>query len=104
MSIKLSSPRLRVITGNVDDESTWTEYEFQTIGQDSIMAETLAGVQKWGRVQDHALRYLSAMAYYAMLRNGKFQGGYDEFERATIEVQPVGVTDSFPTVTGPEPD
>lgn len=103
-NIKLTSPKLAIVTGDPDDDSTWEEFEVQTIGRDSIMAETLGGVQKWGRVQDHSMRYLSAMGYYAMMRRGAFSGSYEDFENATIEIRPVGADNAFPTVTGPEPD
>lgn len=102
-NIKLTSPKLRVVMGNPDDESTWTEHEVQTMGRDSTAAETLMGVQKYGRTTDHPVLFMVAMAYYAMLRNGAFAGPWDDFQNAYIEITGIGEDEAFPTEAGAEP-
>lgn len=99
--LKLSSPRLLVILGNPDDPDSWSSVEVQTIGRDTTAAETLFGVKKFGRTMDHPVLSLTAIAYYGLLRTGRFQGSWEDFESAYVEIQPLGMDDSFPTV--PEP-
>lgn len=101
--LKLTSPRLLVITGNPDDSGTWVGHDVQTIGRDTVAAETLFGVKKIGRPIDHPVLSLVAMAYYAMLRTGRFSGPWEDFESSYVEIQPLGEDESFPTEPGPVP-
>jgi len=102
-TVHLSSPRLRVVLGDPDDPATWKTEEVQTIGRDTVATETLFGVQKIGRTIDHPVRSLVAMGYYALVRTGKYQGPFDQFERDYIELQPLGNDQAFPTEPGPVP-
>lgn len=103
-TVSLSSPRLNVILGDpTQPPESWRAEEVQTIGRDLVSAETLFGVRKFGRTQDHPVRSLVAMAYAALIRTGKYEGPFDKFEADYIEVQPVGADEAFPTEPGPEP-
>jgi hypothetical protein len=101
--IKLESPRLRIVMGDPEKPDEWTAVEVQVIGRDTTAAETLFGVQRWGRTMDHPVRSLAAMAYYAMLRTGNYQGPFEKFESEYMEVVPLGITEVFPTEPGHEP-
>ena len=101
--LQLTSPRLRVILGDPENPESWTSEEVQTIGRDTVHTETLFGVQKIGRTVDHPVRSLTAMAYYAMVRTGKFSGPFDAFEEAYVEIVPLAGGEAFPTVPGPVP-
>lgn len=102
-ALKLSSPKLRVILGDPENPDSWSVLEVQTIGRDTVSAETYFGVKKIGRPIDHPVRSLVAMAYYAMVRTGKYSGPLDEFESEYVEIQPLDSDDAFPTDPGPVP-
>lgn len=101
--LRLSSPRVQVIMGDPDDPASWQVHEVQTVGRDTVAAETLFGVQKLGRPVDHPVRSLVAMSYYAMLRTGRYQGSFEAFEADYIEIAPVGEDIATPTEPAPAP-
>lgn len=101
--ITLSSPRLRVILGDVDNPESWTAHDVQTIGRDTVAAETLFGVQKIGRPIDHPVRSLAAMAYFGLVRTGRYSGPFDAFETEYIEIAPIGADVAYPSEAVPAP-
>jgi hypothetical protein len=101
--IKLTSPKLRVILGDPDQPDTWRAEDVQTIGRDITSTETLFGVQKIGRPADHPVRSITATAYFGLVRTGKYQGSFDQFETDYVEISPIGQDEAFPTEPGPVP-
>jgi hypothetical protein len=101
--IVLRSPRYNVIMGDPEDETTWEEYQVRSIGRDQIAAEELFGQEKLGKPMDSPLRFSSAMAYFAMVRTGRYVGSFHEFTTDCIEANAVAQEEAFPTVPEPAP-
>lgn len=85
-AVKLSSPRFRVVLGDVDDEASWQELRVQAIGRDLQAAETLFHRRKWGPAQSQAIKFQAAAAYYALRRTGAIEGEWEAFEAGYLEV------------------
>jgi hypothetical protein len=96
--IVLRSPRFNVIMGDPEDETSWEEYQVRSIGRDQVAAEELFGREKFGKPIDAPLRFSSAMAYFAMVRTGRYVGSFDEFVADCIEANAVAQEEVFPTV------
>jgi hypothetical protein len=101
--IALSSPRLRVIFGNAEQDSeSWEAVEVQTIGRDMQDAEELLARNNLGKLVDMPIAGSAAAAYYALKRTGKRAGDWDAFQREYIEVQAVdNQVIADPTQTAP---
>jgi hypothetical protein len=102
--IHLNSPRYRVVFGDPEDETTWTEVEVQAITRDLQQAESLFVRHKWGKPADQPFRLTAASAYFALKRSGRIEGTWDDFENGYLEVGVAGVDAVDPTQPAPEVD
>lgn len=102
-SLKLRNPRFRVILGNPDDESSWNAIDVQTIGADFQRVESHMQTHKLGSMQDMPLTGTALAAYYALCRAGRFDGEFDAFESAYLEIQTVSEQTVTPTEPGHDP-
>lgn len=101
--IMLRQPRMRVVLGDPEDESTWEEYEVQTIGSDQMRVEELFAQRKWGKPLEEPFRLNLSLGYFAMNRTGRFIGTLDEFIAQSIETMAIAQEEVFPTVPDPVP-
>jgi hypothetical protein len=101
--IKLSTPHYRVVFGDPDDPESWTELDVQAITRDITAAETMWGVQHWGKMLDSPVKAMAVSAYFALKRTGQIEGDWASFEAAYIDIGQIGVDDVDPTDPGPAP-
>lgn len=88
MTIRLKSPRVRVVLGEVDDPATWTEHTVQCIGVDIAATERQLGLLKLGSLNQNQILGQAMFGYFAMRRLGLLPPGtsFADFEQAYIEV------------------
>jgi len=66
MTVKLGTPRLRVVITEDADEAVI----LQTTGSDQVAAEAVARRHKWGSIQESPMTWLSFMAWHGLQRKG----------------------------------
>lgn len=98
-TITLSSPRYRVVLGDVDDPGTWVELEVQALTRDIAAAEQLFLRRKWGKPTDAPIKITAVSAYYALLRAQLIEPAttWEQFEASYLEVGEAGVDEVGPT-------
>lgn len=91
MTVKLTTPRLRVVLGDPEDESTWTELHVQTIGRDVQATEELLGQLKRGTFSSSPIAAQAMLAYFASRRSGQVEPGmtWPQFQETYLEVSDV---------------
>jgi hypothetical protein len=82
----LTAYRFRVVLGNPDDDDSLIEHHVTAFGRDIQQVERLFADRKWGSTQDRPITAAAGAAYYALTRKGWFDGSFDDFEAAYIEV------------------
>lgn len=87
--IALSSPRLRVVFGDVERPDDWVSVDVQTIGRDMMMAEELLARNGLGKMADVPIAGSAAAAYYALKRTGKRPGDWEAFQSEYLDIQAV---------------
>jgi len=103
-SIRLSTQRIRVVIGNVDDPDGWREMSVQTINPDRIGAENELNRRKL-TPSDHHFLMTTAMAYCAFKRTGQLTAGtFADFEAGCIDLDIVEDEAVDPTPSAPIPE
>lgn len=96
--IALKSPRLVVVLGNPDDESTWTEVPVQTIGSDMERVEAYYAKAK-RPLQEYPIESQRMLGYFALRRSGRIAPDVspDDYAAGHIETMGAGVETIRPT-------
>jgi hypothetical protein len=102
-AVRLTSPRYRVVLGDVDDPDTWTEVEVQAITRDLTTAEAVLFRQKLGKPQDSPIRFTAIAAWAALRRTGVIEGTWEQFEAGYLEIGEAGADAIPPTEPGADP-
>lgn len=102
MTVRLQSPRYRVVIGDIDDPDGWTELEVQALTRDLTAAEAVFVRHKWGKPQDSPMRFSAVAVWSALRRTGAIEGSWEAFEQSYLEIGEAG-SDAVPP-TLPEPD
>lgn len=88
--IALSAPKLRVVLGDWDDESTWTELEVQTFQPDMVAAEELLKRNGIPTFNDSPITAQAAIAYFALKRRRHDDAhAWDDFLARLLETSQV---------------
>jgi hypothetical protein len=107
MSVKLGTPRLRVVITEDSEEAVM----LQTIGADQVAAEVVARRHKWGKIEDSPMTWLSYMAWHGLRRKGfldkavtweAFTAELGSIEDATPDDEDDEDDDAAGTPTGPD--
>jgi hypothetical protein len=96
--------RFTVVLGDPDDDATVSEIPVIAIGADVQRVETLFSDRGWGDMAKRPIASASALAYFALHRAGGFDGTFDDFQSAYIEVRPEGSVPVNPTDAAPATD
>lgn len=96
-TIKLNSPRYRVVLGDVENPDTWQALEVQAITPDLTAAESLFIRHKWGKPTDSPMKLVSVSAYFALRRSGVIEGSWEAFEAGLLEVGEAEIESIPPT-------
>ena len=103
--IELSSPRLRVVMGDVELPDTWEEIIVQTVGRDRSRAEQMIAWSKWGKIDEgNIFRLQELMGWYALTRSRRIpEMEFDTFLDAYLEIEVLDEDSVRPTPPGPAP-
>lgn len=83
--VKITLTEYRVVFGNEDDESSWTQTLVRTRPLDSDMAMDLFGRHKeWSSWKENPFRFMLAQAFYALKRRGEYSGNFDAFRNDVL--------------------
>jgi hypothetical protein len=96
----LTAYRFTVAMGDPDDP---TFLEVTAFGRDIQKVEALFAERKWGSAQDRPMTAAVAAAYFAAVRTGKYDGEYDAFDAAYLEVVASDPVKVGPTERAPVP-
>lgn len=99
--IKLSSPHYRVVLGDPNDETTWSETTIRTFSTDMMRAEQIMARAK-ENVQSLPMRYGAICVWAALKRRGDVDSPWEDFERSLVDLDQVGETVAVPTQPAPE--
>jgi len=101
---RLQNPRLTIVLGDVEDESTWEEHQVQTLGRDWQAVEEQFGRRKWGPISSRNITAQAMLGYYALRRTGRIPAGFtwEDFEAAYLEVANAELENVSPTEPAPE--
>jgi hypothetical protein len=98
---KITLEEYRVVLGDEDDESTWSEITVRLRPMDSDMAFDLIGRHKeWPKPADNPYRLVLAQVFYALKRRGEYTGNFDQFRADALVCES---TDDDEEVTPTEP-
>jgi hypothetical protein len=95
--------RFTVVLGDPEADEV-TEHHVIAIGADVQRVETLFADKGWGDMAKRPIASASALAYFALRRAGGFEGSFDDFQNAYIEVRPEGTQTVNPTDAAPATD
>jgi hypothetical protein len=86
--IRLSTAKIRVVLGDVDDPSGWRELTVQTILRDQTFAETELARSKRGPLGDHSILAVEMTAFFGLKRTGQIQSGtFADFEAGCLDLE-----------------
>lgn len=82
---KIVVPEFRVVVGDREDESTWTEVFVRVFpAEQDMAADLIARHKEWPTVQQNPLRFMHAQVYYAMRGRQLYTGNFDQFRTDLI--------------------
>jgi hypothetical protein len=101
MTVKLGTPRLRVVVTEDADEAVM----LQTTGADQVAAEVVARRHKWGKIEESPMTWLSYMAWHGLQRKGLLDKSitWEAFTADLGSIEDAGEDEDAGTPTGADP-